>query len=428
MPRPRKDGSPTKKPRKVRLTDRFVRNVEPGDALERYWDVQQGGLVLFVTPKGHKGWNLYFRFGNRVRWYTIGSAYRIGLADARAEAKRLSARMVLDPDFDPQAEKVARRKAGTFGELAERYLEEYAKPRLKSASQSEYKAQKYLLPRWKNLPASAIKRSDVKSMFRSITNSGSLVAANQALAQASAIFSWAIREEVVDLPANPAQGIMRNETRARERVLSEHEIPQIWDAFDSAGLVRSAALKTLLLTGQRLSEVTHMRVNHIDIRNHRFSAPDGNGGIQESEQYGGWWSLPGEQDERWPGTKNKQGHRVWISGFVLEILSDLGDGQNGYILAGARGNPVSDLDVRMKSICDDVGIVKPDKVTPHDLRRTHGTMVTSLGFSREQMNRIQNHREGGIASVYDRHSYAEEHMRIQEAVTERIRNLIANKI
>ena len=36
------------------------------------------------------------------------------------------------------------------------------------------------------------------------------------------------------------------------------------------------------------------------------------------------------------------------------------------------------------------------------------------------MNRIQNHREGGIASVYDRHHYAPENQRIQEAVSRRI--------
>jgi hypothetical protein len=26
-----------------------------------------------------------------------------------------------------------------------------------------------------------------------------------------------------------------------------------------------------------------------------------------------------------------------------------------------------------------------------------------LGFGRDAMNRVQNHREGGIADVYDRH-------------------------
>jgi predicted GIY-YIG superfamily endonuclease len=51
-------------------------------------------------------------------------------------------------------------------------------------------------------------------------------------------------------------------------------------------------------------------------------------------------------------------------------------------------------------------------------------MITSLGFTRDQMNRIQNHKDGGIASVYDRHSYAHEARVIQEAVAVQIEQLI----
>jgi hypothetical protein len=40
------------------------------------------------------------------------------------------------------------------------------------------------------------------------------------------------------------------------------------------------------------------------------------------------------------------------------------------------------------------------------------------------MNRIQNHREGGIASVYDRHQYAEENKKVMEAVANRIMALV----
>jgi hypothetical protein len=64
-----------------------------------------------------------------------------------------------------------------------------------------------------------------------------------------------------------------------------------------------------------------------------------------------------------------------------------------------------------------------EPVRPHDLRRTHGSTVTSLGFGREAMNRIQNHRDGGIASVYDRHGYADENKQIMEAVCSRILTL-----
>jgi hypothetical protein len=36
------------------------------------------------------------------------------------------------------------------------------------------------------------------------------------------------------------------------------------------------------------------------------------------------------------------------------------------------------------------------------------------------MNRIQNHVEGGIGSVYDRYGYADENQRIMEAVASEI--------
>jgi integrase len=75
----------------------------------------------------------------------------------------------------------------------------------------------------------------------------------------------------------------------------------------------------------------------------------------------------------------------------------------------------------MRMICKDLGI---ERATPHDLRRTHGTTVTALGFGRDAMNRVQNHKEGGIASVYDRHQYAEENKRIMEAVSQKIMGMV----
>lgn len=61
-----------------------------------------------------------------------------------------------------------------------------------------------------------------------------------------------------------------------------------------------------------------------------------------------------------------------------------------------------------------------EQAMPHDLRRTHGSTSTALGFGRDAMNRIQNYREGGIASVYDRHEYADENRSVMEAVAARI--------
>ena len=53
--------------------------------------------------------------------------------------------------------------------------------------------------------------------------------------------------------------------------------------------------------------------------------------------------------------------------------------------------------------------------------------VTALRFGRDAMNRIQNHKEGGIASDYDRHHYAEEKQRIMKAVATRIMALVEDR-
>lgn len=72
---------------------------------------------------------------------------------------------------------------------------------------------RHLLPRWGKLQAVSITRSDVKSMVARIE---APVVANQTLAAASAIFSWAIREELAT--ANPCKSVAGNETKSRERV------------------------------------------------------------------------------------------------------------------------------------------------------------------------------------------------------------------
>jgi hypothetical protein len=77
----------------------------------------------------------------------------------------------------------------------------------------------------------------------------------------------------------------------------------------------------------------------------------------------------------------------------------------------------------MGDICSKLDV---PRATAHDLRRTHGTLITSLGFGRDAMNRIQNHAEGGIASVYDRHQYADENKRVMDAVACRIMSLVGS--
>jgi integrase len=68
-----------------------------------------------------------------------------------------------------------------------------------------------------------------------------------------------------------------------------------------------------------------------------------------------------------------------------------------------------------------------ERATPHDLRRTCLTKITKLGFGRDAMDRVANHKKGGVTDVYDRHSYADEDKRITAAVARHVLSIVEGK-
>jgi integrase len=376
---------------KRRLMPLTAAKLKPQASRFVVWDTEQRGLALQVEPTGHRSYKLIYRFGGRPRWYTIGAADALGLADARKIAAELMLEVIRGKD--PAAERRAGRTAVTFGALATRYVEEYAKRKNKSWKQTAMLVARYVLPTWNDISADTITRADMRALFGKIE---APIQANQVLAATSAIFTWAVRQEI--LANNPVRGVERHATVSRERVLSDAELALFWRGFESAGLP-GVALQVLLLTGQRPGEVSRMRFEHIT---------------------DGWWSMPGEPEAAtgWLGTKNAQAHRVWLPAKVRDIIATLG-GDIGFVFG-----QVLPLSVTMAAICKKLEV---PRCTPHDLRRTHGSTITKLGFGRDAMNRIQNHREGGIADVYDRHRYSDENKRIMEAVASHIMSLIMGR-
>src|SRR5262245_18195208 len=112
---------------------------------------------------------------------------------------------------DPHADRLALRGRGSFEQVAKSYVEEYAPRKNKSWRQAAALVTKHLLPRWGNMDIGSIRRADVKAAIAAIT---ALVLANQVLAAASAIFTWAVRQEII--AANPCLGVEKNDTTSRE--------------------------------------------------------------------------------------------------------------------------------------------------------------------------------------------------------------------
>jgi integrase len=229
--------------------------------------------------------------------------------------------------------------------------------------------------------------------------------ANQTLAAISAVFSWGVREEHV--AANPCTLIERNQTQSRERILSESELPLFWDALDDVlDPINASALKTILLTGQRPGEVTHLRFEHIK---------------------NGWWEMPGASTDVWPGTKNKRPHRIPLSAPVRALIEALADGEapaSGYVFEVEPGRPVSRTDRGMREVSGKLGI---EALRPHDLRRSCASMIASLGFGRQAIDRILNHSDRSVGAIYDRYSYAKEDQQIMQTVAAKIIDLVEGR-
>lgn len=275
-------------PDKRKLNNLLIGRLKPKPRPYLVWDSLQHGLAIQVRPSGVKTWKCIYSRHSRPRWYSIGRADAIGLADARRIAGKIMVRVA--EAEDPQADRKAERTSGTFEELATKYRD-YAAKKNKSWKQADALVKRHLLPHWGKLKVTDIKRSDVKAMMGRIT---APIVANQTLAAASAIFTWGIKEELIKEGfVHPCTKVERNATTERERILSDSELKKFWIAFDDAGFVESAALKMILLCGQRPGEVAHLRTEHI---------------------VDGWWEMPGKPVVAlgWPGTKNAQTHRVWL--------------------------------------------------------------------------------------------------------------------
>src|SRR5262249_57729481 len=116
-------------PNKKKLTTLTVTKLRPTAKPYLVWDTYQRGLALQMQPSGYRSFKLIYRSHNRPRWYHIGAADSISLADARKLAAELMLEVIRGKD--PAGERRAARGAGTFSEVASRYVEDDAKKRNK---------------------------------------------------------------------------------------------------------------------------------------------------------------------------------------------------------------------------------------------------------------------------------------------------------
>jgi integrase len=108
-------------------------------------------------------------------------------------------------------------------------------------------------------------------------------AAAQCVALVSTIFMFAIERGLC--PGNPARGVKKAPVRKVERFLPESEIAQLAEALDakverSGNPYPSAAIRLLLLTGCRRSEIVNLFWDHVDFERECLRLPDSKTGAK----------------------------------------------------------------------------------------------------------------------------------------------------
>lgn len=386
-----------------KLTERTVKSLKPvrGKRLEVF-DAVVSGLALRVTEGGAKSWTVLYRHRGRLRRMTLGSLDVISLSKARERARDLL--HDASKGADPATDKQAGRKAETIVDLADLYIEKWAKPRKRSWKADRNLLDHKVLPKWRHRAIVDITRQDVRRLVEDIAEAGAPIVANRAAALLSKMFAFALDRDLVTV--SPAVRIPRpGREQARDRVLSEDELRALWRAFDELDGPMGAFYKLRLLTAQRGGEVASMRWPDVDIEH-------------------GWWTIPATS------SKNKLAHRVPLNASAVALLASLlasADEDAVYVLGAthrAKGNGA-----RGKRQQAEAAATFPvDNFRGHDLRRTAASIMASSGISRLTISKILNHVERSVTAVYDRHSYDPEKAAALNWWDVKLRTILANTV
>jgi integrase len=372
----------------VKLTKRAIDAATyTGDGNARcvLWDDEVPGFGCRMYPTGKKAFVLSYRTNGRKRLLTIGAYGVLTLDHARKEARTHLAGVETKGE-DPLEQREKARQGETMRDLCRAYMERHAKPTKKSWTEDERRVNRHILPKWRNLKAFAVKRSDVAALHRKLGEAHPYEA-NRVVELLSKMFSLAEQWGFVpEGHPNPARGIKAFAERKRDRWISPEELPRLAQAInEEPNQTARYALWLYLLTGVRKSELLRAK----------------------------WEDVSFERAElRLPETKAGRTHYIPLSEPALAILRQIPRLEgNPYILVG-RGPRGATSEEKAKTPTHLVNISKPwirvrkaagvEDVWLHDLRRTVGSWLAQAGNSLHLIGRVLNHSNASTTQVYAR--------------------------
>jgi len=381
---------------RLTFTDRAIAAVRvPVSGQADYYDKKTPGLGIRVSYGGSKTFFIKYQDPLEMKngkpkqkRKSLGPYPAMKLSEAREKALAYRHSLVID-GIDP-AEAAKRRKAVlTFSQLRDLYIE-HAKINKRSWKEDQRILSRYFSA-WEDRKATEISREDLAARLAEISSQNGGVQANRCLACIRHVYNWAYRSGKI-AAHNPAVMIDRpHKETSRDRVLNATELKALWDAFESMGTA-GMALRLLMLTGQRLGEITALKWSDIT------DDTDGKIFTIDHSNY-----------------KTARTHVVPLSDRALSVLEQVPiiEG-NPYVFASTRaaGKPIT-IGSKIRNEARNLSGVEDFNI--HDLRRTLATNARPLGFTAEIGDRVMGHVISGVSGIYNRYDYLPEKRALLDA-------------
>jgi integrase len=369
------------------LTKATLDNLRPGASRREVPDGHTRGLYIVLQTTGVASWAVRYRLAGRSRKLTLGPYPEIDLKAARDMARKALAQIAIgaDPAAEKQIKKAAARRPveDLVDTAVEQFIRRHVKP-LKSAREAERLLRREVLAPWKGRRLADITRRDVHKLIDGVLDRPAPVLANRVRTHLKRFFGWAVERELVQ--SSPVDSVRMPTTETpRDRVLGDDELKALWTESEALGSPFGPALQLLILTGQRLGEVSGMRWDELDTAARL-------------------WSLPKER------VKNGKAHTVPLSSQAMTIIESMPRIENCPYLFTANGKmPVTGWSKIKRGLDSRLPDLRAWRL--HDVRRSTATGLARIGTDVAVIEKILNHTAGvfrGVVGTYQRHGFDDE--------------------
>ena len=315
---------------------------------------------------------------SRFAWSIIPPPLTHGVItseQARAKATQMIARIKAGEDPDPDAAKPA--SAPTVAELAERYLTEHVEVRCKprTVEACRWLVKKFVIPDLGKMAIDEVDREHIAALHHKHRDTP--YQANRILEVVRKMFNlaeaWGLRK---DSP-NPCRFVQKYKEKKRERFLTDeefHRLGQVLNEIEADGsetLAAVTAIRLLMLTGCRLSEIQTLRWEDVNLEAAEVRLRDGKTGAR----------------------------MVPLSGAAVSVLSSLPRPEdNPWVIVGRKpGAHLTDLQHPWRRIRARAGL---NDVRIHDLRHSFASRALALGESLPMIGKLLGHTQVQTTARY----------------------------